>query len=465
MNVHSAKLTVSLAPRKTVVIADSYVKLDRPVSFDTLKRVEYRLTINGIALNTWNPLPLSAIEKDTYPFAGLLFDSILDLNHQINIQFKYKGNSSIIEDIIIFRKEVLPTINSYRQLSPQDSIAHNSHSDFASRKKLKLEGLEYIQQNFIVVKPGKYPQLFINEIGENKDSCLQYRLRNLENNSLSDWKRTGHTVNLINVTANNRYIVEIRYMGMDTHVSYQINAIPFWHQKGWIRILLAILTISLSIMAYKLIRRIKLKNQHRDLALLAAELKNNRNKLDPHFIFNCLATAQSLIEEGKSAEASNYLDDFSDLLRGSLTNNHLEMISLSEEIEMIGRYIAIEQSRYRFRYIVSIDPDLNTESIQFPVMLLQPSIENAIKHGVAFNEQVGIISLNVNKKDFDLIITIMDNGDFSRDRQSSGTGNGVVITRDRIAHLQKLHPDSHSNYELINSPNGTIVRFTFENWL
>ncbi len=81
--------------------------------------------------------------------------------------------------------------------------------------------------------------------------------------------------------------------------------------------------------------------------------------------------------------ANKYLTDFSILLRNSLNESQRDFTSLSKEVGMLDNYLKLEQLRFGFSYSINVDPTLNKEGIEVPVLLLQPAIENAVKHGIA----------------------------------------------------------------------------------
>ena len=105
------------------------------------------------------------------------------------------------------------------------------------------------------------------------------------------------------------------------------------------------------------------------------------------------------------------------------------------------------------------------ELIEIPHLILQPSVENAVKHGVSGMGKDGLITLSVNKVGNDLIITIQDNGQFQDESPRPGHGHGTALTRDQIADLQKLFPKEKIEYQLTYTSEGTIASFYFENWL
>jgi len=195
------------------------------------------------------------------------------------------------------------------------------------------------------------------------------------------------------------------------------------------------------------------------------ELKAIYAQLNPHFIFNALNSIQGLINKSEVTQANMYLTEFSSLLRESLKNNDKEFVPLNTEIKTLVAYLKLEQLRFRFNYSFTIDTHLNADAIEIPSLLLQPLVENAIKHGVATLYESGLININIYKNNKDLVIDITDNGKGFDSTILSG-GFGLKLTRERIQLLNLSFKEQPATLTIeSNSTKGTIVHLTFENWL
>lgn len=135
-------------------------------------------------------------------------------------------------------------------------------------------------------------------------------------------------------------------------------------------------------------------------------------QMNPHFIFNSIDNIQGLIQDKQDKEAVNYLTKFSKLTRQILENSNENYISLSEEVEMTQNYLAIQQLLYnnKFKFSISIEDTIDTESIFLPPMLTQPFIENAIKHGLSSKDENGMIAIHFYLKESKLFFEVTDNG-------------------------------------------------------
>jgi LytS/YehU family sensor histidine kinase len=187
--------------------------------------------------------------------------------------------------------------------------------------------------------------------------------------------------------------------------------------------------------------------------------------LNPHFIFNALNSIQGLINKNELTSANLYLTEFSSLLRESLKNNDKELIPLNIELKTLETYIKLEQLRFYFNYSFQIDPNINTNTIDVPALLLQPLIENAIKHGISSLDKNGFISISIHQKEKNLVIEISDNGKgFVSSNKTNGFG--LKLTNERIQLLNQSYKEQPIKM-LIDSDasKGTVIHLVFENWL
>jgi sensor histidine kinase YesM len=208
----------------------------------------------------------------------------------------------------------------------------------------------------------------------------------------------------------------------------------FWHRSGaeiftWrmpmSEIAMQFFVYAVTVAASAFIRRlIDAQQKERQAALLAleksnlesalrlAELETLRMRLNPHFLFNCLQNISGLA--GQDAKgASQMLARLGDLLRVALRSDYKDEIQLGEEVALTQAYIAIEQVRYGNRLSVLFDIAPEAERLLVPNLLLQPLVENAIKHGIGGRDKAGVIwvrgALEGHSGDT-VVLTIRDNG-------------------------------------------------------
>jgi signal transduction histidine kinase len=170
-----------------------------------------------------------------------------------------------------------------------------------------------------------------------------------------------------------------------------------------------------------------------ETASLRAQNQALAQQISPHFLFNALNAASGLILEGQPARAERVLMALSNLLRRSLEAEARETIPLGEEIQALHRYLEIEEARFedRLRFVDTV-PD-ETRSLAVPPMILQPLVENAVKHGVARTSRIVTLTLGAAREGGGLVITISDDAVPDDDAApTSGTGIGHENVRRRL---------------------------------
>lgn len=143
------------------------------------------------------------------------------------------------------------------------------------------------------------------------------------------------------------------------------------------------------------------------------EMQALKAQINPHFVFNCLNSIKGFLFDGDFKQADKYLDKFSELLRSTLDNSSSSIISLAEEIRYLDNYLQLETLRFddKFTYFVAVGEDLDRQEIFVPAMLLQPYVENAIRHGIRhLEDRKGEIHIDIDRKEDKLICSIDDNG-------------------------------------------------------
>jgi LytS/YehU family sensor histidine kinase len=136
-------------------------------------------------------------------------------------------------------------------------------------------------------------------------------------------------------------------------------------------------------------------------------------QINPHFVFNCLNSIKGFIYERDFKQADKYLDKFSELLRSTLDNSSSSIIPLKDEINYLDNYLQLEKLRFddRFEYAITIDDHIDSKEALVPAMLLQPYVENSIRHGIGHLEnKKGVISISIRRELKQLLCEIEDNG-------------------------------------------------------
>lgn len=230
--------------------------------------------------------------------------------------------------------------------------------------------------------------------------------------------------------------------------SYSFRIKPYFYETWWFLclIILFILFISIYIIRLRIYQlRVRERKEHRiSNTFLELKLKAIQSKMNPHFIFNSLNNIIYLLNSNQVREAEDLLQDFSLLLRQFLQSSDQTFISLQEEFAILELYLAIEQRRKNgeFTYTFLIDEELKDK--QIPTLLLQPIVENAIKHGIGHSNQLCTITIEAKIVSDFIQIQISDNGigrkasekmnEYRKNHTSMGFG--LVKEKINIMHLK-----------------------------
>jgi two-component system LytT family sensor kinase len=172
-----------------------------------------------------------------------------------------------------------------------------------------------------------------------------------------------------------------------------------------------------------------------EMRLAQAQLDALRMQLHPHFLFNTLNSISVLMGEDVKA-ARRMLTRLSDLLRTSLENKGTHEVTLREELEFLESYLEIEQTRFQDRLTVRMDVDPATLDARVPNLILQPLVENAIRHGIAPRARAGLVEVCARRENGIVQLQVRDNGDgLVGISPESVKGIGLSNTRARLAQL------------------------------
>jgi tetratricopeptide (TPR) repeat protein len=212
-------------------------------------------------------------------------------------------------------------------------------------------------------------------------------------------------------------------------------------RRNYIMLGLGILLLVIISIAWLVLRQNKLKSEQTALQL---EQKLLRSQMNPHFIFNALATIESFIYENQPKEAGRYLSDFARLMRLILDNSTTEYISLEKEIKTLEYYLSLQKLRLENNLIYTIEVAdlLDTSDVLIPPMLTQPFIENAIEHGFRGSKQTGEITISFKELNNQLVVEVKDNGiginkAKENEKEKQHKSMALQITKERLAVLNR----------------------------
>jgi len=171
--------------------------------------------------------------------------------------------------------------------------------------------------------------------------------------------------------------------------------------------------------------------------LSQAQLKALQMQLEPHFLFNTLNAVTTLVELGRNQEASETLGHLNTILRTTLQRNTPEKVPFAQELQVVESYLAIQQVRFADRLRVQFHTTPEALDGLVPCFILQPIIENAIRHGISHRESDGLLETSVERIGDKLSLRVRDNGPGlnGSSKQSNGHGIGMRNTRERLSYF------------------------------
>ena len=244
---------------------------------------------------------------------------------------------------------------------------------------------------------------------------------------------------------------------------------------------LIIVLISVLILRNVILKRrnekLKSENVRRELIHKSTDMEMQalRAQMSPHFVFNCLNSINSFIMKNESQAASDYLTQFSRLMRMVLNNSKQSWIPLEDEIEMLRLYLDMEKLRFKnaFRYEIICGKDMDVSMLFIPPLLLQPFVENAVWHGLMHKKENGLVSISFTVENEILHCSVTDNGVGRAEAANAGSKSsqihksmGIQITRERLALINndldddKVFLEIEDMMDKSGRPSGTRVNLS-----
>jgi len=206
---------------------------------------------------------------------------------------------------------------------------------------------------------------------------------------------------------------------------------------------MGVMIFLLIIIGILLIRQGRIKTQQKMIIL---EQKLLRSQMNPHFIFNSMASIQEFILAKDAKSAARYLSNFAKLIRNILDCSLEEMIPLAREIEALEYYLQLQKVRLeeKFDFIINKDDSVEWEEIRIPALLIQPFVENAIEHGIRHKTDKGMIIIGFQMSDKWLSVVIEDNGvgrnkawEFEQNQRKDHSSISTYLIKERLKILNK----------------------------
>lgn len=206
----------------------------------------------------------------------------------------------------------------------------------------------------------------------------------------------------------------------------------------------------------------RLKVAHKKTETAKAELDHIRSQLNPHFVFNSLSGIQNLMNQNETEKANAYLSKFARLTRSIL--NEEDLISIQDEHTLLDDYLAMECLRFKFNYEIKINEAINFLNTEIPTMLLQPFVENAVKHSMSILQDKGSLLIEFKSDHKNLILSVQDNGK-GFDVAKNAPGLGLSLCRKRIDLLNQVYNECPILLTIDSGTSGTSVIIILKNWL
>lgn len=307
-----------------------------------------------------------------------------------------------------------------------------------------------------------------------------YRLRGLDD----EWQQTQQqSLNFISLPSGN-YAFEV-YATNKAGVKSPMLSIPFtistpYWLTDWFKLTIIFLIVGIAwFIINRRIQSIRRKEAEKNLIrqqIFELEQKAKRAQMNPHFIFNCISSIQHFIFTNELEACNDYLARFARLIRQTLDNSDKTAIQLSEEVKYLDNYLGLEQMRFtgKFTYRINVAPEIHADFIYLPSMLLQPYVENSIRHGVRNRrDNNGFIQIDFHISNNSLYCTIQDNGIGRKKAEALKGGShieyqskGMSLTSDRINAISQSY-DEHTDITItdlndtegVNTGTKIVVRF------
>ena len=381
-----------------------------------MKSVESCASFSDIA-KIYNSLGGIAVQKKEYERGLLYYDTLMTLSREANynqgISTALTNSAGIYKQLDNFPKALEMDIEAEQYFggNPYDKIFNkNFKAELYNLTEEFIKGLALVNNNIQTKE--------IDYYSTEKLKCLEllYELNfNLSNyDEAFFWNDSlRNTEQILRDEDIRQSIAELETKYETEKKEQQIELLQTenkFRQQEKIAFIASLIALLLLIVAGVLFYfKKKRDNQVHSLQLRQQLL---RSQMNPHFLFNALGSIQNFMYKNETKKAAGYLGNFASLTRSILEHSAEEFVSLFDEIEMLRNYIELEKMRLagKFDYEIELDENIETEFVNVPPMLLQPFVENAIKHGLKETKSGGLLFLKFTETENTIYVEIRDNG-------------------------------------------------------
>lgn len=437
-----------------------------------MKNVEGCASLDDIA-KIYNSLGGIEVQKKEYEKALLYYDTLMVLSKEANydqgISTALTNSAGVYKQLDKPQKALELAIESEKYFgeNPYDTIfSNNFKAELYQLLKQNKTALELVKENI--------QKKEINFYSTEKLKCLQllyelnYSLLNYE--EAFNWNDSLRvSENLLRDEEMLKGIEELETKYETKKKEQQIELLTTENKLKSQRINAGIAIVAvLLIVIFLIIYILSIRKKQAALAQNDLQQQVLRAQMNPHFIFNVLGSIQNFMMQNNTRKASDFLSQFASLTRATLNNSTAETISLTDEIDMLRNYIELEKmrSQNKFDFSINFDDDLEVDFIQIPPMLIQPFIENSIKHGFKNLDRTGFLKLQISDKTECVEFIIEDNGNGIQEKDDSAKKHqsmAMKIFEKRRKLIQQKHKKDFK-FEILNlkdtNPKLTGVKMT-----
>jgi ligand-binding sensor domain-containing protein len=308
----------------------------------------------------------------------------------------------------------------------------------------------------------------------------RYRLTGLD----TAWRETNETFLEYPSLPSGDYTWELTAINIfgaasaPTSVKFSITT-PFWKTWWFIVMLVFVFLLTTWGVGNRRIRRAQLQQEEKErLNRKMNELENMalQAQMNPHFIFNCLNSVQQFIFDQDTFLANKYISDLATLIRATLHYSNKPFITVRQEIDYLNTYLSIEKVRFNSKmdYRLEVDESVRQDELQVPPMLIQPYVENGIRHGLRHKKTgKGLITVAIRMLEDALQVIVEDNGigremsaRYKTREHIEYQSRGMSLTADRIRMLnginrQQIHVRVEDLRDAAGGPLGTRIILMF----
>jgi hypothetical protein len=439
-------------------------------------RYEFRVIVDEkYILLPWSPITRFTDPGRTLnefaPNYGFLGGYKTTWGHSLLVDIREKATRTIESSAIVYWRNAHPTLRAVYTTKNLGRFFAGKQQDWNWRPDSTVLGdLRRLASGNWQLQPAENTLIFIADADIYQREALEYQL--IRDGAIhTAWKPNDFDNNAIFLQSlpPGNYTLELRLRAQRHNVTkYSFRVNPAWYETKLTRVLftgLIVLALAAFVLLFILFRqRRRARREKAAREKLTLELGYIRSQLNPHFIFNALNSIQGLINRSEPDAANRYLSEFGSLLRESLAGSDQFFGPLEREIRILDTYLQLEQLRFGFGYDLSVAADVSPGSTEIPGFLLQPIVENAIKHGVAGRHETGFIRIRFFRENANFMAEVRDNGK-GWEPGAKTTGYGLRLTAERIRLLNQLSDHRPVTMSISSEPGaGATVRLQFTNW-